>query len=205
MNEVEEILLIKELLNKHSLPICPILEYAITIKEKQYLEELSPNKESIIKENSSKDIQYYCQLFSTLSVRKVNGISLPNKAILLLTIIKLISDGTIINNRINLDKYLTTEFAIQWKRYLTDKNMPIPSMWTPFYHLKSEQFWHFYPKTSESKLIEFLSYGGTPSIGKLKKHVEYAYIDDELFQLMADKINRKVLEDILIKNYINNY
>ena len=137
-----------------------------------------------------------------LSVRKINGKKLPHKAILLVAIMNLITDGTIMNNRIYMDKHLTTEFALQWRKHIIDKHLPIPSMWTPFYHLKGEVFWHFCPKINKDSLDEFLNFGGTPSIGKLKKYVEYAYIDEELFIMIADVNNRKLLEDTLIKNYI---
>ena len=52
-----------------------------------------------------------------------------------------------------------------------------PCVWTPFYHLKGEAFWHFKSQDSSNKLEMLLSFGGTPSIGKMRPVIKFAYFD----------------------------
>lgn len=47
-----------------------------------------------------------------------------------------------------------------------------------------------------------LSFGGTPSVGKMRSVIKYAYFDNALYGFMLDKRSRDVLKKVLIDNYL---
>lgn len=202
MNQIEELHYIVELLNKHDLPLSPILEYAIKEREEQY--SIEANSIAIVCEDEPafdvyKEIEDYEQEFANLSVGATKGRKLPHKAILLLALMNLIETGVITGNRIGLDKVILNAFSNTWNIYFDTK---VPTVWTPFYHLKGESFWHFKANGNEGKLTDLLSFGGTPSIGKMRTIIKYAYIDKALFDYMENDRCRDKLRTVLLNKYI---
>lgn len=204
MTKLEELHLIVELLHKHELPLSPILEYAIKEREEQYGQEESDSvmvHEDISSSENSKDLDDYLSEFASLSVGSSNGKKLPHKAILLISIMNLIEKGIIEYNRIELSNSIVEEFYNSWNKYMD--NIKVPTVWTPFYHLKSESFWHFKSTGDDKKLLDFLDFGGTPSIGKMRKFIKYAFLDKDLFQYMENDSCRQKLKDVLVTSFIN--
>lgn len=202
MNQIEELHYIIELLNKHDLPLSPILEYAIKEREEQYTIEANGVTMVCEKEpgfDVDKDMEYYEKEFANMSVGISKGRKLPHKAILLMSLMKLIETGVIAENRIELDNVIANAFSSTWNKYFDTK---VPNVWTPFYHLKGESFWHFKTSGNEDKLKDLLSFGGTPSIGKMRPIIKYAYLDKTLFTYMENYECRKKLKDILKMTYI---
>lgn len=205
MNQVDELLQILELINKHNLPLSPILEYAIKERVAQASGSTSEfddasQIDTIGVLSRSKGIDEYLSDFASLSVAVSRGRKLPHKAILLLSIIQLFEDDELNNNVIPLDKIIADSFVRCWEKYYDSK---APTVWTPFYHLKGEPFWHFKARESDEMLDMLLNFGGTPSIGKMRPVIEYAYFDDELFGLLKNKRTCDYLKSVLIDTYIN--
>lgn len=204
-NAVEELELIVQLIKKYNLPLSPILEYSIQEK-KELFSVNTPIEEGIALLESSKEaktLNAYIRDFSNLSVSIRKGKKVPHKSILLLSIIDLIESDELTVNKIELDSKIANRFEAQWKKYISNEN--IPSVWTPFYHLSSEPFWHFQPKCCEEKLNELLNFAKTVSIGKLRAVVEYTYLDNELFNLLLEVNSRNQLKKTLVDNYVKIY
>lgn len=204
MDRITELHLILELIKKHNLPLSPILEYAILEKENEYVNSSTSLGTVIVgiklqEKGDQKSLADYVSDFSSLSVAVSKGKKLPHKAILLLSIMQLIEEGMVTNNMIPLDNLIVDAFARTWDRYFSTK---APCVWTPFYHLKGEPFWHFKSQDSIDKLEMLLSFGGTPSIGKMRPVIKFAYFDEELYALMEIEQSRDVLRSILIDNYL---
>lgn len=202
MTKIEELYLLKSLLHKHDLPISPILDYSIKEREEQY--SFEANGISVLRENEPvfniyKELDDYAHEFANMSVGVSKGRKLPHKAILLLGLMSLIESDTIKENRIQLDSVIANAFANVWNKYYNSK---VPSVWTPFYHLKSESFWHFKPNGNEEKLKDLLSFGGTPSVGKMRPVIKYAYLDKALYELMKSDNSRQRLKNVLLDTYI---
>lgn len=202
MRPREELELILSLIKKYNLPLSPILEYAIKDKEDQYNTEKETIKtvrdnESIC--NTYKELTDYIQEFENMSVGISKGKKLPHKAILLLGLMDLIEAGIITENRIELDNVIANAFANSWHKYFETK---VPTVWTPFYHLKKESFWNFKANGNAEKLSDILNFGGTPSIGKMRPIIKYAYLDKALFDYIKDDRCREKFREVLIKNYI---
>ena len=198
----EELELVLQIIKKHDLPMSPILEY--TIKEKIDGDKSSttlprnstPVKESVnVVTNAS-----YVEIFRNLSTGVQNGKKLPHKAVLLLSILTLIENGTITENKIHLNKTIANPFASTWGDYL--HNSKILSVWIPFWYMKSESFWHFKALADENILQNLLCFAGHPSVGQMRNVIKYAYVDEQLFSLMQDREERLKLKKVLIETYL---
>lgn len=206
MTKIEELHHIIELLKKHDLPISPILEYAIKEREDQYImaESLEDGVAMVCEPQPEftvyKELEDYEKEFTCLSVGISGGKKLPHKAILLIGIMRLIENGIIDENKIPLEKPIADVFSSVWNEYFAENH--VPSVWTPFYHLKSESFWHFKAADTEEKLQMLMSFGGTPSVGKMRPVIKYAYLDEALFSFMKNAKNRNMLTAILVNTYI---
>lgn len=93
MTKIEELQCIIELINKHNLPLSPILEYAINERMDQY--SIEANVITMVQEvepafDVYKNLEDYEIEFANLSVSVLKGKKSTHKAILLLSIMKLI-------------------------------------------------------------------------------------------------------------------
>ena len=206
MTKIEELHHIIELIKKHDLPLSPILEYAIKERQDQYIkaDSLENGVATVCEPQPDftiyKELEDYVKEFACLSVGAVGGRKLPHKAILLISIMHLIETGLIEENKIPLDKRISSSFISTWKDYFYGAK--VPSVWIPFWYMKSESFWHFKAAESDEILNALLSFAGHPSIGQMRPVIKYAFFDDVLFYYMQTERNRKQLKEVLLKTYI---
>jgi len=114
---------------------------------------------------------------------------------MLLSVIDLIAQGRIKFNQIHISDELIENFKRYWK-ILGSESFKSSDFALPFFHLKNtknkkHKFWY----------LKFSSQydGGRPqTIPQLREDVEYAYVDDELFELLIDENFRKELIDALV-------
>ena len=207
MTKIEELHHIIELIKKHDLPLSPILEYAIKERQDQYIkaDSLENGVATVCEPQPDfavyKELEDYSKEFACLSVGVVNGRKLPHKAILLISIMHLIETGAIEENKIPLDKEISSVFMSTWKTYFNDAK--VPSVWTPFWYMKSESYWHFKSNGNDRLLEGLLNFAGHPSIGQMRAVIKFAYLDDNLFRYIQNEEERKRLKEVLIKTYIN--
>jgi putative restriction endonuclease len=140
---------------------------------------------------------YYCECFSNIKVHKTQkkGDAL-NKPILLLSIIDLITQDLITDNRLTISDKLIDTFKKYWK-VLASSTFKGSDFALPFFHLKNDQgkFWHLNYSSGYD--------GGRPqTIPKLKEDVDYAHLDDELFNFIQDETCRQILVDALVSAWL---
>lgn len=178
----------------------------ITTPQTQYLSKNDGNNKDLADpytdepNPAQRDLETYVRLFSNMSVGINNGRKLPHKAVLLLTICSLIEEGSITDNAIPIDNILSKAFAAQWSRYYYDTK--VPSVWIPFWYMKSEPFWHFKSNDCNDTLATLLKFAGHPSKGQMLPIIKYAYLDKELYAFLLDKKSKVVLCETLIETYI---
>lgn len=141
----------------------------------------------------------YISQFANLNTLVLKGVKQPNKAILLLSLMELIRCGYIVDNKVPLEDTIKKAFDSTWRLYF---NSEPPNVWTPFWHLRTESFWHFMSKYSMDRVERLVPPGETATIGKMKEVIKYAYFDENLFYLMQDKNSREILAMTLLNNYI---
>lgn len=206
MTEQEELELLLQIMEKHDLPMSPILEYAIRTKMQQSKLEtkevpmVEQCRHQVKADNFNNPISFYLSCFVNLSTGVHNGKRLPHKAVLLLCMMRLIEKGIIKENKICLDGVIANAFTETWEAYMPEQK--VPSVWIPFWYMKSEAFWHFKACSDDNMLKNMLRFCGHPSVGQMRQVIKYAYIDEQLFLLIQDKSKRTSLIDALVKTYL---
>ncbi|KLV07665.1 HNH endonuclease [Photobacterium ganghwense] len=137
-------------------------------------------------------LQYYIDKFQNLNTNSINGRNSPHKVCMLLAVMKLIDEGIITQNRIVFDDLLKASFSecFAQMRQANDRNTPE----NPFYHLKTEGFWHlvYHPGVDSYSVKRFSA-----------KTVSHVRLDDELFDYMRSPIAATDLKDALTNNLSN--
>jgi putative restriction endonuclease len=140
----------------------------------------------------------YIRKFSKLRVDRSKGEPAPHKAILLLSIIDSIQQREITENKIYISPELVARFKDNWHK-LEVNNKFTSNFALPFYHLKNEGFWFF--RTILGREILLTSSHSIKSFAQLKEVVDYAYFNEELFQLLSNQHTGNILKHVLITAY----
>lgn len=141
-----------------------------------------------------KNLNYYVSKLTKLRVDRAHGSVAPHKPILLLSVIELIEQGVLRHNQIPLSAELIAAFLKLWQQlgstaYNADIGMP-------YFHLRSDGFWHLKPNSGFEALLS--SGAKIRAVGVLRQAVEYAYLEDELFELLQQPIPRNLLITTLL-------
>ena len=138
---------------------------------------------------NNKNLVHYCQRLASLNVsstrKKGNA---PYKPILLLAVIDLVAQNVIQENMIFVSEELISAFKKYWSFLAPEYD---GGLHYPFFHLQNEGFWHL-------KLQPNFNGLQPKTTNKLKQAVQYATIDQELFNLIQDPFSRKELIDTLL-------
>lgn len=150
-------------------------------------------------ESENKNLAYYRKCFSQMQVGKnKQGGDAPNQPILLLSVIDLITQDLLNENHITISDELINTFKKYWS-VLTSDSFKGVNFAIPFFHLKNREpkFWHV-------KFSEQYEGGRAQTINTLKRDVDSAKLDDELFNLLQDTNARKQLIDVLISTWFSS-
>lgn len=148
-----------------------------------------------------KDLNYYIQCFSDLNVNTVGG-KAPYQPLLLLSILELIEQRLIQENKIYVSLELISTFA-KFRSQLSTPNYQA-DLAQPFFFLSrtKSKFWHLVPKPGSEVFIE--SGVKLNRLNLLRNNVEYAKLDDELFELARAPVNRSALITAIISKWFPN-
>jgi len=139
---------------------------------------------------------FYEKQFTQLRLNKRNESVSPHKVAMLLAIISLFEKDKIKNNRIYYDLALNDEFTYHFNQLADSRDRDNPHL--PFFHLRSSDFWHHQVVPGKQGSYDKLSTASGP--GVILDNIQYAYLDDELFELLGNEVVRKVLREALYKN-----
>ncbi|WP_439558407.1 HNH endonuclease [Dyadobacter sp.] len=109
-----------------------------------------------------------------------------------------IRDGLIQGNKIYITLDLVSLFNANWNALVTSLNHHC-RFFLPFYHLSSEPFWKLIPKQGYENLI--LQKSSIKSFSGLNASIDYAEIDEDLFYLMQNSLDNKILYNFLLNEY----
>jgi len=138
----------------------------------------------------------YLKLFQNLRIDKSHGIA-PHKPILLICVLQTIQSGLQKDHRIYITPELVSLYKTNWTLLVTTTHDCRFAL--PFYHLSSSKFWKLKPKPGYENIIKIKS--GMRSLLSLNAAVDFAYIDNDLFSLMKDKVSNETLLQFLLNNY----
>lgn len=136
--------------------------------------------------------------FRNLRPDRSSGHAKPHKACILLAVIDLIERGFLRRNRVLFDTALKEAFSERFERYRRGNDKDDPSM--PYFYLTTSSFWHLQPKHGKEidldERLKARKHGGPSVIDKL---VDYAYLDDELYEFLQHPVYRALLATELEK------
>lgn len=135
-----------------------------------------------------------------LRVAQLKGAKAPHKAVLLLSMVQSIEYGEIVDNRIYITPQLVARFKDNWHALVRDERFS-PNFSLPFYHLKSDGFWHL--KTLPGRELLLTSSHSIRSFQALKDAIAYAYFDEEVWALLLSQYNRDIVKQLLLETYLN--
>tara|TARA_B100002003_G_scaffold92852_1_gene86509 strand:- start:1283 stop:2590 length:1308 start_codon:yes stop_codon:yes gene_type:complete len=136
----------------------------------------------------------YEKRFATLRMNRGGANKSPHKVAMLQSVMDLVESGEVANNRFCFDDTLKRHFSKRFQElaYPSDRNNPH----LPYFHLRSEGFWHLKVRPGQHESYERLT--TATSQGVIDAHIEYAYLDDELFELLGNRIARELLRSALL-------
>jgi len=153
---------------------------------------------------NQRNLAYYRECFDELNVSITERGKAPYKPILLLSVIDLITQGLIKDNYIYITKELINTFN-PYRNILSPGKKFDSTLSLPFFHLKNEdnQFWHLDFNSEEYDESFQTNEMIRKSITQLKKYVNSAHIDIELFDLIQDEDSRQELVDKLLSKWFS--
>ena len=139
---------------------------------------------------------YYEALFSGMNVHMARSRPSPHKVAMVLAVTDLIEDGSLSDNRIEFNESLLKAFAARFKdlKKVGDSLKPV----YPFFHLRKEGFWHHWLKPGRSESYHRLQ--TVTSRKQIDQHIKFAYLDDQLFELLKNVAVRDLLRAALLEN-----
>ena len=149
----------------------------------------------LVCKSMSNVLTYYLNKIERLRIDRSHGIPAPHKPILLLAVIDLIEEGAITNNKIEPSPQLVESFLKYWHLVNLDK----PRIFLPFFHLKSDKFWHLYAKPGNEQLLAMTKQMN--SMTHLASIVAFASLDEDLFLLLHRAEAREVIRRKIIEVY----
>ena len=121
----------------------------------------------------------------------------PYKPLLLLSVLDLFEEGEVESNFIEPSLDLCEPFDRYWKKVLPlDRSNGLAQ---PFFHLRSEGFWHLIPKPGEEKALS--STRSIRYLSRLEEVVLGARLDEALYNLIRVQGFRDLLRSVLVKTH----
>lgn len=134
----------------------------------------------------------YIAKFEALNVNRARGHASPHKVCMLLAVMDLLEDGTLRDNRIELNEALVEKFRHHFEMMQTEADQVSPYL--PYYHLKSDGFWHHAVRAGREAAYEELR--NVNSSARVREAIVHAYLDDELFQYLRYSVTRAQLKHV---------
>ncbi len=138
---------------------------------------------------------YYLNKIKRLRIDRSHGKIAPHKPIIVLAVLDLFEEGSATNNRIEPSPRFVEAFLKYWHLVSLEK----PRIFLPFYHLKSDGFWHLHAQTGCEQILKMTRQ--INSMSHLARIVEFASLDADLFLLLQRADYREALRAQVIEVY----
>ena len=140
-------------------------------------------------------IEFYINKIKRLRTYRAQGQPAPYKPFLLLAVIDLIEKGAIINNQIIPSPQLVEAFLRYWNLFSAEN----PRIYRPFFHLKSNNFWHLHAKAGQETVLANAK--RFDSMSQFLKVVSFASLDEDLFLILQKLESREAIRQTVIETY----
>lgn len=143
--------------------------------------------------------QDYAQRFTRLNVNRGKGSASPHKPCLLLAVIDLIDDSEHPQNRFYYAPPLLERYHRYFDAVKGESDHPNPHF--PFFHLKSDGFWHLHALPGRQNALNALTSARAPR--QVRENIAYASLDEALFALLQDPVAREELADVIVDHWFD--
>lgn len=132
----------------------------------------------------------YADKFRQLNVNQSGGRYSPHKICMLLAVLDMARSGALTENRIEYSPALLERFREYFDAVKAPGDHPKPNY--PFFHLKGPlqgrrpSFWHLKAKPGREAVLRAMR--SARSAQDIEENVDFACLDDELFQLLQDPV-----------------
>jgi len=140
-------------------------------------------------------LNYYLNAFKNIKPKIVDGHVKPHKICMLLAMLDLANSGGLKSNKIYYEPPLLERYLSYF--YSTKSKNDFPNPHYPFVYLTGKlkngelSFWHL------KRTDETIRPQGRKEDKYIKENVGYAYLDEDLFELIQQPKNIKLLENVL--------
>lgn len=141
-------------------------------------------------------LDYYIDLVRQIKRGNYRGRVYNAKPIFLLFVLDQIEKKVIKSNHILFSTLISTDSYERFTKQYSSKPTPIQY---PFYYLQTEPFWHFIWKYGEEIKTDI-----PPSTKFIRDNIDYAYLDNALWDLLQDAENRKRIKDSIIDYFFSS-
>jgi len=118
---------------------------------------------------------------------------------LLLALMEMVKYHGMTKNEFVISGELKSAFSVNFERL--KKGNDTDDIMKPFYHLQSDGIWHFKVKQgTDADFAALKEKGGSLSKKALFELIDYAYLDDELFEYFKNDLSREAVKDALFEN-----
>ena len=132
----------------------------------------------------------YENMLLQLKRNSKNGIASIAKPMLLMAILEAVEEGNVQDNKM-LPEDLLPIYTSKCKNY---GDGTIPFFYYPYCYLESDGFYHLKWKNCPTKIV-------SPSARFIRDHVEYAYLDNALWDLLQEPDVRQEYRELIINYY----
>lgn len=136
----------------------------------------------------------YEKRFATLRMNRGGTNKSPHKVAMLQAVMDLVDSGEVTNNRFCFNDNLKSHFTKRFQTLASPSDRNNPHL--PFFHLRSEGFWQLKVRPGQQEQYKQLT--TATSQGVIDAHIDYAFLDDELFELLGNRIARELLRAALL-------
>lgn len=135
--------------------------------------------------------ELYSDMIMEIKCGSYQGRKIKAKPLLLYSIVMMIEEGLLHDNRVYFNK-MSEEF---YKKVLVMYGEAVTPYFKPFYYLQFDGFWHLKGKT-DNVITE------KPSSKFIRENIEYAYLDNALWDLLQDHQTREYFRTIIVNNFL---
>ncbi len=119
---------------------------------------------------------------------------------MLLAVIGLAEAGRLQENSIRFDQPLLDRYYSIFERVRTESDHANP--YFPFFHLRSEGFWHPQPVPDREAILEAMD--SARSFSAITDNIDHIQLDDELFEFLGEADARNSLREMLLTRWFGN-
>ena len=147
------------------------------------------------KKMETSTLRKYLHKIKNLRIDRAHG-NAPHQPVLLLSIIELIEQGQITENKIIPSPKLVETFVKYWTKITNRK----PKLELPFFHMKSRSFWHHHPNPGYETALSVVTQIKT--FTRLREIIAYGYFDADFYILFTNTETREIIRQTIIETYL---